>query len=194
MKGNRPLSSHKGNMDFRTIRPTSHYQDKCFNKYWESTATEPKAVIPKISTNMNQGESSKAIDRIMSGNRLLYKYPQINWTNKTPASFLTHVGGSEFNISQCDTYVSSRPITAYIGHENSKTGNFNRPFTAMNKRVMTNKNRKIPISAIQRKQRPTTAIPANVQSRFDKENEMNYEYEDSFFNEDEQEERLKSCP
>ena len=194
MKGNRPLSSNKGNMDFRTIRPTSHYQDKCFNKYWESTATEPKAVIPKISTNMNQGESSKAIDRIMSGNRLLYKYPQINWTNKTPASFLTHVGGSEFNISQCDTYVSSRPITAYIGHENSKTGNFNRPFTAMNKRVMTNKNRKIPISAIQRKQRPTTAIPANVQSRFDKENEMNYEYEDSFFNEDEQEQRLKSCP
>ena len=192
---NRPLSSTKGNMDFRTIRPTSHYHDKCFNKYWESTFTEPKCIIPKINNNSSsvQIDNALLVDKITNGNRLLYKYPHINWSNKTPASFLTHVGGGEFNISQCDTKVSSRPITSLGGSNEFKKSSFNRPFTAMNKRSYP-RNQKIPISAVKRQQRPITAIPAQVQSKLQREANINYEYDDSFFNENEEEERLRKCP
>ena len=80
---NRPNSSSKGNMDFRTIRPSSKYQDKCFNKYWESTATEPKLAFGKTGSPLNhkhddmQITSMSLLDRILSGDRLLYKYPHI---------------------------------------------------------------------------------------------------------------------
>ena len=101
-------------MDFRTIRPTSNYQNSIFNKYWESTAIEPKsAIIPKIINppylqDNYAGEVTFA-ERVLNGDRNLYKFTQIDWTNKNPKSFLTHVGGSDFNLSNADTKFSSRP-------------------------------------------------------------------------------------
>ena len=166
---NRPNSSSKGNMDFRTIRPSSKYQDKCFNKYWESTATEPKIAFGKSGSPLHQKQDDMQVtgmsllDRILSGDRLLYKYPHINWANKTPASFLTHVGGNEYNKSQCETttYYSSRPMTAVVSTCKTKgsTGNNKmpliknntRPLTAVNKNTTGIKLQKHPISAVPKK-------------------------------------------
>lgn len=201
---NRPNSSSKGNMDFRTIRPSSKYQDKCFNKYWESTATEPKLAFGKTGSPLNhkhddmQVTSLSLLDRILSGDRLLYKYPHINWANKTPASFLTHVGGNEYNKSQCDTttYYSSRPMTAVVSTCKTKTSCVNnkmplintnnngntRPFTAVNRNTKIQKH---PISALPKKKlRPTTAVPDSVIEKLNNANEECYEYDNSFFNED----------
>ena len=38
-----PNNNQNANMDFRTIRPTSNYQNSIFNIYWESIANEPKS-------------------------------------------------------------------------------------------------------------------------------------------------------
>ena len=96
-------------MDFRIIRPNSNYQNSIFNKYQETTAIEPKSVIiPKIINppylqDNYAGEVTFA-ERVLNGNRNLYKFR----TNKNPKSFLTHVGGSDFNLSNADTKFSSR--------------------------------------------------------------------------------------
>ena len=39
------------NMDFRRTRPKSRYQDKIFNRYWESNATEPKTIFTRNKKN-----------------------------------------------------------------------------------------------------------------------------------------------
>ena len=110
-------------MDFRTIRPSSNYQNSIFNKYWESTAIEPKsAIIPKIinppylQENFS-GEVTFA-ERVLNGDRNLYRFPQIDWSHKNPKSFLSHVGGSDFNLSTTDTKFSSRPISSLTNNKN----------------------------------------------------------------------------
>ena len=163
------------NMDFRRTRPKSRYQDKVFNRYWESNATESKTIFNKNKKKINklnieieketkevnnQPKSiitdTKAIDRIMQGDRKLYKFPHINWENKNPGRFLNHVGGINFEFSKTstnyssrptsgldllmsDTYrsnlkepLTSRPVTAAINIKNNKN-KFNRPITAINK-------------------------------------------------------------
>ena len=115
------------NMNFRRTRPKSRYQDKIFNRYWESNSTEPKTIFNKNKKKINRLniESEKeikdtkkhqksinteitAVDKIMQGDRKLYKFPHINWDNKNPNRFLNHVGGINFEFSKT-TMDSSRP-------------------------------------------------------------------------------------
>ena len=42
------------NMDFRRTRPKSRYQDKVFNRYWESNATESKTIFTKNKKKINK--------------------------------------------------------------------------------------------------------------------------------------------
>ena len=42
------------NMNFRRTRPKSRYQDKIFNRYWESNATEPKTIFSKNKKKLNK--------------------------------------------------------------------------------------------------------------------------------------------
>ena len=224
-----PNNNKNNNMDFRTIRPSSNYQNSIFNKYWESTAIEPKsAIIPKIinppylQENFS-GEVTFA-ERVLNGDRNLYRFPQIDWSNKNPKSFLSHVGGSDFNLSTTDTKFSSRPISSLTNNKNYNNvsllnrnlKNKDRPFTAVErlsekKRLMTSsneKNEKIEKNEKNdkidknKKLRPTTAnpssklknnlisnnkenIPTEIREKLEKEYKKNYEYDDSFFDEDE---------
>ena len=112
------------NMKFRETRPKSRYDDKIFNRYWESIITEPKTVFdknakkplnklnieiekdfddlkrqtqlnkqkqkPKQKSNQKSIKSNNDItpmDKIMQGDRNLYKFPQINWDLKTNVFF-----------------------------------------------------------------------------------------------------------
>ena len=177
------------NMNFRPTRPKSRYQDKIFNRYWESNAIEPKTIFNKNKKKINKlnieiedekemkgiNKPSKlisneitAIDKIMQGDRKLYKFPHINWNNKAPSSFLNHVGGINFEFSKTTTIDSSRPnsgmnllMTENIS--NSKQNN-SRPITAMNNITSYSKNRfNRPTTAINKAQlRPKTAMNKNI--------------------------------
>jgi hypothetical protein len=160
-------------MNFRRTRPKSRYQDKIFNRYWESNATEPKTIFDKnkkkinklnIETEKDTKEIEKLpkslnteitpLDKIMQGDRKLYKFPHINWENKNPNRFLNHVGGINFEFSKTTTMDSSRPsgLNLIINDNNMSNSRMNqnnsRPITAMNY-INNNKNRF---------NRPTTAI------------------------------------
>jgi dynein heavy chain len=160
-------------MNFRRTRPKSRYQDKIFNRYWESNATEPKTIFDKnkkkinklnIETEKETKEIEKLpkslnteitpLDKIMQGDRKLYKFPHINWENKNPNRFLNHVGGINFEFSKTTTMDSSRPsgLNLIINDNNMSNSRMNqnnsRPITAMNN-INNNKNRF---------NRPTTAI------------------------------------
>ena len=160
-------------MNFRRTRPKSRYQDKIFNRYWESNATEPKTIFHKnkkkinklnIETEKETKEIEKLpkslnteitpLDKIMQGDRKLYKFPHINWENKNPNRFLNHVGGINFEFSKTTTMDSSRPsgLNLIINDNNMSNSRMNqnnsRPITAMNY-INNNKNRF---------NRPTTAI------------------------------------
>ena len=118
------------NMNFRRTRPKSRYQDKIFNRYWESNAIEPKTIFNKnrkkinklnIETEKDNNENEirnlpksinteiTPLEKIMKGDRKLYKFPHINWENKAPSRFLNHVGGINFDFSKTTTIDSSRP-------------------------------------------------------------------------------------
>ena len=198
------------NMDFRTIRQASSYQDKVFNKYWESTQTEPKSIIPFINnSNFNKDfytnkNYNTPLERILKGDRNLYKFPQIDWSNKTPNTFLTNVGGINFNLSLADTRYTSRPETSKFENILMKV----RPLTAIDKlkkRINTQSNQNtlgnIANNNINKKMaRPTTAmpnlnkninnlnnkdnIPLNVKNKLAKNYMESYQYTDSFFNEE----------
>ena len=227
-----PNNNKNANMDFRTIRPSSNYQNSIFNKYWESTSIEPKsAIIPKIINPPYLQENFSGevtfVERVLNGDRNLYRFPQIDWSNKNPKSFLSHVGGSDFNLSTTDTKFSSRPTSSLTNDKNYNTvsllnrnlKNKDRPFTAIErlsekKRLMTtSSNEKIEKNEkneknekkdknINKKIRPTTAnpssklknnlisnnkenIPTEIREKLEKEYKKNYEYDDSFFDEDE---------
>lgn len=177
------------NMNFRPTRPKSRYQDKIFNRYWESNAIEPKTIFNKNKKKINKlnieiedekemkgiNKPSKlisneitAIDKIMQGDRKLYKFPHINWNNKAPSSFLNHVGGINFEFSKTTTIDSSRPnsgmnLLMTENMSNSKQNN-SRPITAMNNITSYSKNRfNRPTTAINKAQlRPKTAMNKNI--------------------------------
>ena len=173
------------NMDFRRTRPKSRYQDKVFNRYWESNATESKTIFTKNKKKINKLniETGKeinevknipksintditAIDKIMQGDRKLYKFPHINWENKNPSRFLNHVGGINFEFSKTSTYYSSRPtsglnlLMSETNMSNSKEPYPSRPITA----AINNKNKfNRPTTAINKKLiRPKTAVNQNI--------------------------------
>ncbi len=178
------------NMDFRRTRPKSRYQDKIFNRYWESNATEPKTIFTRNKKKLNKinVETEKdikeikeikkgpksintdmtAIDKIMQGDRKLYKFPHINWDNKNPSRFLNHVGGINFEFSRT-TMDSSRPISGLgllmtdNNLSNMKQNSNSRPITAMNN-IVSNKNRfNRPTTAINKAlARPRTAMNKNL--------------------------------
>ena len=183
------------NMKFRETRPKSRYNDKIFNRYWEMVITEPKTVFAKDSKKklnklnieiekdfdnlMKQTHLQKQkqkqkiintditpIEKIMQGDRNLYKFPQINWEIKKPSRFLNHVGGINFDFSKTTRPDSSRPgsglnvlitdINNFGYNSNiSKQSSNSRPITAMNK-VISNQNKF---------NRPTTAINTNNRMR-----------------------------
>ena len=204
----RPISGSKGNINinFRQIRPSSKYQGKCFNKYWQSTAIESKIAFSKSFHSKNESSHNiSLLDKIISGNRLLYKYPHINWTNKIPSSFLTNIGGNEFNKTQYETTTlhSSRPITAgipLIKENNSKHNSNNntidnntkahtlkatsRPFTAIiqsRNNVTTNNTKKRLTSADTNSK--TNVIPISVIEKINTAHSDHYKYTHAFFNE-----------
>ena len=171
------------NMNFRRTRPKSRYQDKIFNRYWESNATEPKTIFSKNKKKLNKlnietekeikeieklkNNLTTAIDKIMQGDRKLYKFPHINWDNKNPNRFLNHVGGINFEFSKT-TMDSSRPnsglnllmIDSNMVH--SKKNNISRPITAMNNKNNSNRFNR-PNTAIHKAQiRPKTAFNNNI--------------------------------
>ena len=197
----RPISGSKGNIniDFRKIRPSSKYKGKCFNKYWQSTAIEPKVAFSKSFHSKNESNMS-LLDKIISGNRLLYKYPHINWTNKIPSSFITHIGGNEFNKSQYETTTlySSRPITAGIpllkdkeksNNDDMKTHTLkanSRPLTARiysrneNDNNISNTKKRLVSAETNSK---TYGIPSSVIEKINTAHNNHYKYAHAFFNE-----------
>ena len=214
----RPISGSKGsiNINFRQIRPSSRYQGKCFNKYWQSTAIQSKIAFSKSfhskhgssNSNSNSNSNISLLDKIISGNRLLYKYPHINWTNKIPSSFLTNIGGNEFNKTQYETTTlySSRPITAGIPliKENDSKHNNNtidtntkthtlkatsRPFTAViqsrnnvdTNATTTHNTKKRLISADTNSK--TNGVPVSVIKKINTAHNNHYKYTHAFFNE-----------
>ena len=86
----------------------------------------------------------------------LYKFPQINWTNKNPSHFLSHVGGNKFNLSQTMSKMTTRPVSSLTGAYLNNNTVFKkikaRPITAFNR--LSNKN-KVEL------RRPNTAIRSN---------------------------------
>ena len=196
-------SEFHNNMKFRQTRPKSRYNDKIFNRYWESIITEPKTVFDKNSkkklnqlnieiekdfeelkfqnralskTKQNQSQipggqrkNITPLERVMKGERNLYKFPQINWNIKTPNNFLNHVGGINFDFSKTTRPDSSRPnsgLNLLITETNniSKNNHQNsRPITAMDKVIYTQNNN---INNLNNKfNRPTTAIISKNKSR-----------------------------
>ena len=174
------------NMNFRRTRPKSRYQDKIFNRYWESNSTEPKTIFNKNKKKINRLniESEKeikdtkkhqksinteitAVDKIMQGDRKLYKFPHINWDNKNPNRFLNHVGGINFEFSKT-TMDSSRPNSGLnlLMIESNITNfkhNNSRPITAMNNIKNNNNKFNRPTTAVFKAQiRPKTAFNKNI--------------------------------
>ena len=194
------------NMKFRPIRPKSKYNDKIFNRYWELIETEPKTVFDKNSKKklnleinkdynnkkklakqkqkpkLNTDNSITPIDKIMQGDRKLYKFPQINWDIKTPSRFLNHVGGINFDFSKTTRPDSSRPDSGlnllitemnpnfYENKSKISKKNSSRPITAMNNININNnlKNNNRPMTAMnlnKNKNRPKTAFNLNINTK-----------------------------
>ena len=179
------------NMNFRRTRPKSRYQDKIFNRYWESNAIEPKTIFNKnrkkinklnIETEKDNNENEirnppksinteiTPLEKIMKGDRKLYKFPHINWENKAPSRFLNHVGGINFDFSKTTTIDSSRPnsglnllITDNNFSNSKQLQNNARPITAMNNLNNTKNKFNRPTTAINKAQiRPKTAYNKNI--------------------------------
>ena len=179
------------NMNFRRTRPKSRYQDKIFNRYWESNAIEPKTIFNKnrkkinklnIETEKDNNENEirnppksinteiTPLEKIMKGDRKLYKFPHINWENKAPSRFLNHVGGINFDFSKTTTIDSSRPnsglnllITDNNFSNSKQLQNNTRPITAMNNLNNTKNKFNRPTTAINKAQiRPKTAYNKNI--------------------------------
>ena len=210
LKNNITSNEFHSNMEFRPIRPKSKYNDKIFNRYWELINTEPKTVFDKnnkkklnieiakdfnnIKKAQKKGQNTQKknlktdntinpVDKIMQGDRKLYKFTQINWDIKTPNRFLNHVGGINFDFSKTTRPDSSRPDSGYnllitemnpnnISNKNNiSKKNSSRPITAMNN-INKFKNNKIsnrPMTAMninntKNKNRPKTAFNLNIKN------------------------------
>ena len=154
-------------LDFRSVRPKSRCQDRVFNPYWQLKLASPETVFRNKIFAINEDEKNVYVEKTMQEKMQLYKFPQINWGNKNPNNFLSHVGGNEFNISQTMTKITTRPVSSLTGlYQHTNTAfrklNKNRPITAFNR---ANKNSNIikrPNTAIrQKKSRPKTAFYLN---------------------------------
>ena len=168
-------------LDFRSVRPKSRCQDRIFNSYWELKQTSPATIFRNKIFAINENEKNVYVEKTMQEKMQLYKYPQINWGNKNPNNFLSHVGGNEFNISQTMSKNTTRPISSITGlYQNSKTAfrNIakNRPITAFNRVNQKKTFLKRPNTGFHKKKmRPKTAFyPANKQvNKMDSINEIN---------------------
>jgi len=191
----------KEGLDFRSVGPKSRIQDKIFNSYWEIKLTSPKTIF----NNKRSDEEKKNniyFEKLLQERMQLYKFPQINWGNKNPSNFLNHIGGNEFNISQTNTKMSSRPSSSLTIHQQNSTFKKinSRPITSFRR---TNGMMKRPNTAFnKRKIRPKTAldntmnyrklennsiyiednnIPLKIKNKFEEKIKKDYNYKDDFF-------------
>ena len=81
-------------LDFRSVRPKSRCQDRIFNTYWQLKLTTPETIFKNKLFLINEDEKNTYVEKTMQEKMQLYKFPQINWTNKNPINFLSHVGGN----------------------------------------------------------------------------------------------------
>ena len=204
----------KEGLDFRSVGPKSRVQDKIFNSYWEIKLISPKTIFKNniYEENENNKNNNVYIKKTMQEKMQLYKFPQINWRNKNPNNFLSHIGGNEFNISQTMSKNTTRPGSTLTGlHQQTHIFNKikNRPGTSLNR--VKEINLKRPNTAIRKRStRPRTAfspfnkkidnmnifddnndntnninvaIPENIKNKLEKKIENDYNYKDDFFNE-----------
>ena len=125
----------KESLDFRYVRPKSKCQDRVFNTYWKFKQATPQTVFKNRIISINEDEKNVYIEKTMQEKMKLYKFPQINWDNKNPSNFLSHVGGNKFNMSQTMSKITTRPVSSLAGFYQSpgtafKKSNKNRPITA----------------------------------------------------------------
>jgi hypothetical protein len=143
-------------LDFRSVRPKSKCQDRIFNSYWQLQFATPETIFKKKNLFINEDEKNVYIEKSMQEKMQLYKFPQINWTNKNTSHFLSHVGGSKFNLSQTISKITTRPVSSLTGAFRNNNTVFKkikaRPITAFNR--LSNKN-KVELH------RPNTAIRSN---------------------------------
>ena len=152
----------KEGLDFRSVGPKSRVEDKIFNSYWEIKLISPKTIFKNniYEENENNKNNNAYIKKTMQEKMQLYKFPQINWRNKNPNNFLSHIGGNEFNISETMSKITTRPTSSITGI-GQQTNFFykikSRPVTSLNrvKRI----NLKRPNTALRKRNlRPKTAI------------------------------------
>ena len=101
----------KESLDFRYVRPKSKCQDRVFNTYWKLKQATPQTVFKNRIISINEDEKNVYIEKTMQEKMKLYKFPQINWDNKNPSNFLSHVGGNKFNMSQTMSKITTRPVS-----------------------------------------------------------------------------------
>ena len=110
---------------------------KSLQRFYGIVIAKPRNVMLKvmfigihdgINNFFTKDNDITPLDKIMQGERNLYKFPQINWDMKTPNRFLNHVGGINFDFSKTTRPDSSRPNsglnlliteTAVIGYNNN---------------------------------------------------------------------------
>ena len=203
----------KEGLDFRSVGPKSRIQDKVFNSYWEIKLISPKTILKKnMYEDTENNKNNVFTQKTMQEKMQLYKFPQINWRNKNPNNFLSHIGGNEFNISQTMSKNTTRPgstLTRLHQHTSIFQKIKNRPGTSLNR--VKEIDLKRPSTAIRkRKPRPRTAfspfnkkinnenilfddindntnninvvIPEKIKNKFEKKIENDYNYKDDFFN------------
>ena len=149
--------------------------EKDFDDLIKQTQPHKQKEKQKLKEKRNNTDIT-AVEKIMQGDRNLYKFPQINWEIKKQARFLNHVGGINFDFSKTTRPDSSRPgsgLNLLITDINTLGNNSNmskqslnnsRPITAMNK-VIKNQNKfNRPTTAINtgNKIRPKTAFHNNM--------------------------------
>ena len=204
----------KEGLDFRSVGPKSRIQDKIFNSYWEIKLISPKTIFKKNLYNNDENTKNHIyIQKTMQEKMQLYKFPQINWRNKNPNDFLSHIGGNEFNMSQTMSKNTTRPTSTLTAlHQQTTFYNRikNRPATSLNR--VKGIDLKRPNTAIRKRNiRPRTAfspfnkkidnmnilyddnndninninvaIPEKIKNKFEKKIDNDYNYKDEFFNE-----------
>ena len=153
----------KEGLDFRSVGPKSRISDKIFNSYWELKLISPRTIIKRKNFDENENNKNDLyLQKSMQEKMQLYKYPQINWRNKNPNNFLSHIGGNEFSLSQTITMTknTTRPTSSLTGLIQN-TILFkkikNRPGTSLNR--VKEINLKRPNTALRKKNiRPRTAF------------------------------------
>ena len=171
----------KESLDFRSVRPKSRCQDRIFNPYWELKLTSPETVFKHKIFLMNEDEKNIYHEKTMQEKMMLYKFPQINWNNKNPSHFLSHVGGNEFNASQTLTKITTRPVSSLTGVYQNRNNIFkkikNRPITAFNRNKASTIMKRPNTAHFKSKIRPKTAFAMSnndiQKDKIDNNNDIN---------------------